>query len=237
MYSFRKLKTANKKAWQEITANLTAYLTSLARIQRYTDMKKLSLVFFLAITLAGCGLNKQARQIEALEKCTYEISSADSIYIAGRDVSKLIENRTLELRNVPELALALFRKNIPLKARVNLTINNPTAVEAAINEFEYIVLIKNQEIANGFVNQKVSVAPGESVSVPVRVNSNIYSFLTNGKTMEEIMDFVRGGNTGATERKGVVTIKIKPTIEVGGKMVKYPGYISIDKEVSSKILF
>ncbi|MGB4399822.1 MAG: LEA type 2 family protein [Daejeonella sp.] len=200
-------------------------------------MKRLSLILLLAITMAGCGLNKQARQIEALEKCTYEISSADSVYIAGRDVSKLIKDRTLELRNVPELALALFRRNIPLKARVNLTINNPTATEAAINAFEYIVSIKNQEIANGFVNQKVSVEPGGSVTVPVRVNSNIYSFLSNGRTMEEILDFVRGGESGAAERKGVVTIKIKPTIDVGGKLVKYPGYISIDKEVSSKILF
>ena len=190
-----------------------------------------------AIFLAGCGLNKQARQIEALEKCTFEIGSADSIYLAGRDVSKLIKNRTFELSNVPELAFALFRKNIPLKAKVNLKIDNPTSNPAAINQFEYIVLIKNQEIANGFVNQKVSIKPGGTAMVPVRVNSNIYSFLSNGKTMEEILDFIRGGESGASERKGVVTIKIKPTIEVGGKLVKYPGYITIDKEVSSKILF
>lgn len=200
-------------------------------------MKRLSIILLFAMFLAGCGLNKQARQIEALEKCTYEITSADSIYLAGRDVTKLVKNRTLELRNVPELALALFRKNIPLKARVNLTITNPTATEAAINQFEYIVLIKNQEIANGFVNQKVSIQPGGTTTVPVRVNSNIYSFLSNGKTMEEILDFVRGGESGASERKGVVTIKIKPTIDVGGKLVQYPGYITINKEVSSQILF
>lgn len=190
-----------------------------------------------AVAMASCGLNKQARQIEALEKCTYEISSADSVYVAGRDVSQMLKNRTLELRNVPELALALFRKNIPLKARVNLKIDNPTSTEAAINQFEYIVLIKNQEIANGFVNQKVIIQPGGTTTVPVRVNSNIYSFLSNGKTMEEILDFIRGSESGASERKGIVTIKIKPTIDVGGKLVKYPGYITIDKEVSSKILF
>ncbi len=200
-------------------------------------MKRMIIFCLAAILVAGCGLNKQARQIEALEKCTYEISSADSIYLAGRDVSALVKNRNFNLSNVPELALALFRKNIPLKARVNLKISNPSANEAAINQFEYIVLIKNQEIANGFVNQKVVVEPGGTTVVPVRVNSNIYSFLSNGKTMEEILDFVRGGESGAAERKGVVTIKIKPTIDVGGKLVKYPGYITIDKEVSSKILF
>lgn len=200
-------------------------------------MKRIIIFCLAAIVITGCGLNKQARQIEALEKCTYEISSADSIYLAGRDVSQLVRNRNFSLNNVPELALAIFRKNIPLKARVNLKISNPSSSEAAINQFEYIVLIKNQEIANGFVNQKVSVEPGGTTIVPVRVNSNIYAFLSNGKTMEEILDFVRGGESGAAERKGVVTIKIKPTIDVGGKLVKYPGYITIDKEVSSKILF
>ena len=200
-------------------------------------MKKLILICSVALFAASCGLNKQAKQIEALEKCKYGISSADSIFIAGRDVTKMIREKTLKLSNIPELALALIRKNIPLKARVNLTIHNPTAHSAAINQFEYIVLIKGQELANGFVNQKVNIEPEGTTSVPVRVNSNIYSFLANGKTMDEIIDFLRGAGSGAAEKKGMVTIKIKPTIEVGNKLVKYPGYITIDKEVSSNILF
>ena len=200
-------------------------------------MKRLVLLGMVALFVSGCGLNKQARLLEAFEKCTYEINSADSVYVAGRDVSKLIRNRTFELRNIPELALALFRRNIPLSAKVNLTINNPTSRTAAINQFEYIVLIKGQELANGFINQRVSIEPGGTTTVPVRVNSNIYYFLSNGKTMEEVIDFLRGGESGATEKKGMVSIRIKPTIEIGNKLVKYPGYISIDKEISSKILF
>ena len=200
-------------------------------------MKRLVLLGMVALFASGCGLNKQARLLEAFEKCTYEINSADSVYVAGRDVSKLIRNRTFELRNIPELALAVFRKNIPLSAKVNLTINNPTSHTAAINQFEYIVLIKGQELANGFINQRVSIEPGGTTTVPVRVNSNIYSFLSNGKTMEEVIDFLRGGESGAAEKKGMVTIRIKPTIEMGNKLVKYPGYITIDKEISSKILF
>jgi LEA14-like dessication related protein len=200
-------------------------------------MKRIIILCLAAISVAGCGLNKQARQLEALEKCSYEISSADSIYLAGKDISAFVKNGDFNLSNMPELALALFRKNIPLKARVNLKITNPSAQAAAVNQFEYIVLIKDQEIANGFVNQKVTIEPGSITTVPVRVNSNIYSFLSNGKTMEEILEFMRGGESGATERKGVVTIKIKPTIDVAGKLVKYPGYITVNKEISSKILF
>lgn len=200
-------------------------------------MRNISLIILIACLASACGLNKQARQIEALEKCTYEISSVDSIYLAGRNITRMVQSKSLEIKNIPELAIAMIRKNIPLKAKVNLQISNPTSELAAINQFDYIILIKNQELANGFVNNKTVIEPGSSTTVPVQVNSNIYSFLSNGKTMEEILDFLRGGEAGAAERKGIVTIKIKPTIDVGGKLVKYPGYITIDKEISSKILF
>ena len=191
----------------------------------------------LALLLAGCGLNKQAHQIKALKNCVYEIQSADSIYIAGRDVSKLIKNKAFELNNIPELAMALFSKNIPFSANVNLNIKNPGPKTASINQFEYIILLKDQELATGFVNQKVSVKPNESNTIPVRVNSNIYSFLSNGKTIQELIAFMNGGKTESTEQKGILTIKIRPSFEIGKNLVKYPGYITIEKEISSKILF
>lgn len=200
-------------------------------------MKNSTCIILLSMLLSACGINKQANQIQTLEKCIYEISSADSMYIAGRDVSKLVNNKTINLNSMPEIALGYFRKDIPLKARINLKIKNPTQQLAAINRFEYLVLIKGQQLAAGSVNQMVSVAPGDSLTVPVNVNANIYQILSNGKTMQQIMEFIQGGNDSSTEKKGVVTLKIKPTISVGDKLVNYPGYITIEKEVSSKILF
>ncbi len=51
----------------------------------------------------------------------------------------------------------------------------------------------------------------------------------------DIGDFLSSASRG-TEKKGMVTLKIKPSILIGGNLVKYPGFITIDKEVSSKIL-
>ena len=200
-------------------------------------MKNLICLVLISVFLFSCGINKQANQIQTLEKCIYEISSADSIYIAGRDVSKLINNNSINLSSMPEIALGYFRKDIPLKARINLKIKNPTQQLAAINRFEYLVLIKGQQLANGMVDQKVSIEPGDSIIGPVSLNANIYRILSNGKTMQQIVEFMRGGNDSATEKKGVVTLKIKPTISVGKNLVNYPGYITVEKEVSSKILF
>lgn len=200
-------------------------------------IKKLIWLSCLALTMSGCGINNQAKQLQTLEDCIYEIRSADSIYVAGKDVSKMISNNAINISSMPEFAWAYLQKDIPLKARINLKIKNPTKQDAAINRFEYLVLVKGQQLANGIVAQKVSIAAGDSITVPVSVNSNIYQILSNGNTMQEIVAFMKGGNDSATERKGIVTLKIKPSISIGNNLVNYPGYITIEKEISSKILF
>jgi len=197
-------------------------------------MKKYILICIFGIIASSCGISKK---IDILEKCNYSIKSADSVYLAGKDISKLVKNKTFDLSSAPGLALAMFRKNIPLSANVKLSINNPTSKTASINQFDYIILIKGQELASGSVDRKISVESGATTIVPVQINSNIYSFLSNGKTMEELVTFLGGAESGAGEKKGLVTIKIRPGFIVGNKLIKYPGYISIDKELSSKILF
>jgi hypothetical protein len=194
-------------------------------------MKKIVWICFAVITILGCGVNRQAQQIKALEKCTYRVVSASNISVSGTDVKRLINNQDINLASLPALAFGLLRKDVPLRATLNLEITNPSGSLAAINQFEYKVLINNQELVNGFVDQQVSIAGGQSVVVPVAVNLNIYQFISNAKVMNEISDFIHGG-----DRKGLVTLKIRPSIMVGSTLVKYPGYISIDKEFSSKVL-
>ncbi|MNY56969.1 hypothetical protein D3C86_1931040 [compost metagenome] len=65
---------------------------------------------------------------------------------------------------------------------------------------------------------------------------NVYPFVSNSKVMGEIAEFLKGGKNGGPEKKGILTLKIRPSIKVGNTLVKYPGFITVDKEVSSKIL-
>lgn len=198
-------------------------------------MRKILLVCLMAIGLAGCGINKQAQQIKALERCKYRVTSADEITLAGADVKKMILNQDINLSSLPGLALGLLRQDIPLRARLNLEVKNPSGNDAAINQFEYKILINRQELASGFVNQEVNIAAGQSTVVPVDMEANIYPFISNSKVMEEITEFIQSGKNGP-EKKGILTLKIRPSIKVAGGLVKYPGFITIDKEVSSKIL-
>lgn len=199
-------------------------------------MKKVLLLCLTAIVISSCGINKQAQQIKALEKCTYRITSADQITLGGADVKKMVTNQDINLGSLPGLALGLLRKDVPLRARLNLEVKNPTGNDASINEFEYKILINRQELATGFVNQALNVAAGQTSTVPVDMEINVYPFVSNSKVMGEITDFLKGGKNGGPEKKGILTLKIRPSIKVGGTIVKYPGFITVDKEVSSKIL-
>lgn len=199
-------------------------------------MKKILLLCLATVVISSCGINKQAQQIKALEKCRYKITSADQVTLGGADVKKMIINQDINLASLPGLALGLLRKDVPLRARLNLEVQNPTGDDASINEFEYKILINKQELATGFVNQALNVAAGRSATVPVDMEVNVYPFISNSKVMGEISDFLKSGKNGGPEKKGILTLKIRPSIKVGNTLVKYPGFITIDKEVSSKIL-
>lgn len=194
--------------------------------------KYILLLVILSVFATACGVNKQTRELKALEDCKYNINSADSVYIAGIALKDFTTAKDFNLAKYPSIALGLLRKNIPIEGNVNLQITNPTSRQASINQFEYLILIKGKEIANGFVNQKVSVGAGSSTTVPIALKANIYSLLADEKIRNEILNFL---NTDK-EQKGLVTLKIKPSIALGQKLIKYPGYISIDKELSNKIL-
>jgi LEA14-like dessication related protein len=198
-------------------------------------MKKSILGCLIVFTMFGCGVNKQAQQIKALEKCTYKILSASQVTVGGTDIKNIVNMENINLASLPGLAFGLLRKDVPLRGKLNLEITNPTGDDASINEFEYKVLVNNQELATGFINQLVSVAAGNKTVVPVDVNLNAYQFLSNKKVMDDVRKFLQAGS-GDQEQKGLLTLKIKPSIRVGGALVKYPGFITIDKEISSKIL-
>jgi len=199
------------------------------------NMKKTILLCILAISIFGCGINKQAQQIKALENCTYKIKNVNQITLAGSDLGRLINQQDFNLASLPGVALGLLRKDIPLRANLNLEITNPSGNLAAINQFEYKILVNNTDLAEGIVNQAVSIPQGQTVTVPVQMSSNIYGLISNGNVLNDIVKAAQKG-AKSDDKLGLLTIKIKPTIMIGNTPVKYPGYITINKDISSKIL-
>ena len=203
-------------------------------------MKKL--VFFVAISafallFSQCTVNRQISQAKALGDCKFNIVSADSVYLSGIDIRKLRNMEDLNPMRYPQIAAGLLSKSIPLSARLNIDITNPTNKVAAINQLEYKIQLADQELFNGFINQRIEVAPGGGTTrIPIKLNANAYQLLTDDKTRTAFTDLVRNMSGTNNAKPSVLTIKIKPTLALGDKKIDYPGYITINQEVTNKIL-
>lgn len=207
-------------------------------------MKKAYWSLVIAIScfavLAGCGVSKQVSEAKTFGECKYDIGSVDSVYIAGIDIREFRNIRSfedLDLARYPRLAVALFRKDIPLKLNVNLDITNPTKKRAAIKQLEYKVLLSKSEIFNGYLNQLIEVMPGTgSTRVPIKLSTNVYQLINNDETRDEFINLVQSltGKSNATPSKFVV--KVKPTLDLAGQQLNYPGYITFEKEITAQMI-
>lgn len=197
----------------------------------FTAISRIILYAFPFIFLQSCGIKDQAEQLKALENCTFSISSADSIYLADTDVSRLVRSGGLNLAATPRLMMAFMQQKVPLKARINVQIQNPGDADAGINEFEYKLLVKDTELTSGYYNKHISVAKeGGTVLVPFWINTDVYPLLSKPENQKAISDFFSAN----AEKTTVVTFKIKPSFMAGNEKISYPGFISISKEISNK---
>ena len=205
-------------------------------------MKKSALFLLLALPALfyACGVSRQIGEAKALGDCKYNIVSADSMLVAGYDVREFKNIRNIEDINplkYPRLAAGILARNIPFGTRINLQITNPTLKLAALNQLEYRVLLAGKELANGFINQRIEVpSAGGKTIVPVHLKTNAYDLVTDPATRDAFTNLMRNlsGDKSSTPTK--VTIKIKPTIDMFNKAVNYPGYITIEQELTSNML-
>lgn len=203
-------------------------------------MRKISLfaAFVLAIVVFNrCAVTKQISEAKTLGDCKYNIASADKITLAGIDVQQFKNMQDFDLSKSPRLALALLSKDVPLNVRLNLDVTNPTKQLAGINQFEYKVLLAENEIFTGFWDQRIDVQPnGGTTRVPMQLTTNAYHLLTDAKTRDSFVAMIENLSGKANTQPTKLVIKLKPTLGIGNSQVNYPGYITIEKEVTAKML-
>lgn len=184
------------------------------------------IVLVCCFVLLSCGFNNQKEELETLGKCEFNLHKIQSFTIAGTSVSSLIENKNFDFAKMPQFLLGFMNKDLPLDAVLDVEIKNPTAKNAAINQFDYIVLFEGVEIANGTVDKPINAAANKTTVVPVQVKGDVYDLITtNG---DRFLNFLKGN----ADAKATVTFKIKPTIRIAGQPVKSPTYFSFDKQIT-----
>lgn len=197
-------------------------------------MIRVFIYFVVLIGLSACDVNKQINEIKTLGKCEFAIASIEKIEVGGNDLKGIVQKGEINLANVPALALGFLSRNIPLKTNFILKITNPTENKAAINQFDYILLINQQQLVEGTIYDKIEVLPDQDVFVPLEFSFNIYEFLANEAIRKDIQEFIKASRSSET-KTAHLTIKIKPGILIGKQLIKYPSFISIEKTLNNNV--
>src|SRR5690606_18000209 len=190
----------------------------------------------VAISFAGCGVDQQAKALRALEQCQYTFVSVDSVYLAGTDVNKLVANGRVDISRLPGVPLGFLNRDIPLSGILNLRITNPTTNLAGIQQFAYKIAVEGREVLEGTSDLPIEVPAGETVTVPVKLQTNVYRFLSDQQTLQKLLAFIQSARDGAADEKVNLTFSIKPTLALGNKQLNYPCYIRVDKQVDASVL-
>lgn len=190
----------------------------------------LLVVSFVGYFFAGCASLNPVAQIDALKNYNYQVQSVSDMRVGGRPATELLSANNSSLSALPGLALGLLRKDLALEARVNMQVSNPTNQATSINAFKYLIEIQGKPFFEGTVNQMIRLATGESTVVPLTFKANLFGVTDEGTGIERVLSdvFTREGN-------GAVVLKIKPSINIGGSSVYYPGYITVDKDLMKSV--
>jgi LEA14-like dessication related protein len=190
------------------------------------------LVVLLLSFLGSCGLNRQVREMRTLADCEFRYEGLERASLAGVDVLRVAGTGDLEAGEAAVLFAALALGRLPLDLTVRVGVRNPNETAAAVNRLDWVLLIDDIEMGAGAVTDRVEIAPrGGAAVVPVHFSTELVSAFS-GQSGESLIAFALN-LAGGGDRPSRVTVRIKPTVTVGGKAVQVPGTITLNQEFSS----
>ncbi|MFD1872525.1 LEA type 2 family protein [Hymenobacter bucti] len=181
-------------------------------------------------SLSQCGIQEQVQQAKAFKNVDVRLASVDQATVGGVNVLNMRQAGDLGTAERALLAAAATAGNLPLRMRVNLEFRNPNSETAALNEFDYIALIDDKEVAKGHTTQRIEVpANGGLVTAPIEVQSDLRKVMGE-QSGESLANFALG-LTDRDRQPLRFTLKLKPTfITSSGKRISPPGYSKVEKE-------
>ncbi len=192
-------------------------------------VKKVFVILLLSVLFSGCEILQQVQQIQSFTKCEFKMDKVHNVELAGINFDRVSSWSDLNFMQLANITTALAKPTFPLELTIDVVSRNPNPIDASMQKMQWILLVENEEITRGSVNQKVYVgANGGSAVVPVNVQVDLKKALS-GKSGDAILKFAQS-MAGVTNDPGKITLKVKPSIDIRGFVLDYPGYISLNKE-------
>ena len=194
-------------------------------------MKKLLLVLLSAVFL-GCGVARQIQEAKNFAKCEFRIRSVEGTRLGDVKIQNVKSLKDLSMKKAAEIAMVLGSDKIPLSFTLNLQAKNPNAETASMNKLEWILFIDEHEMVAGVLDQKVEITQNQVAEIPIVISADLREAL-RGKSRDAIVNLafnVAGQGDNPTH----ILLKVKPSIEIAGYIIQYPGYIDVKMDFTAE---
>ncbi len=197
---------------------------------KYSNYLKRLLIFAsILIIVPGCSI---LTELTSLTKCEFSFHSAQDPSVAGINIQNKHSFSDFNFLDGQAVLSNLLKKTLPFSITANVEVKNPGVSTAAVNTIQWIAFIDDIQIAQGTISERVEVAPNGGTSIiPIRIRTDLFEYLKgdNPRTMLNFaLNVVDAGNQPTR-----LSMKIKPSVLIGGQSLLYPGYFTIQKEFRS----
>ena len=192
-------------------------------------MKKIIPVLLILASLSGCSI---LSELTALSRCEYKFHSAQDPVIAGIDMTRVRDYSDLTFMDAQRVGASIIQKRLPFGITANVEVYNPGPVKAAVNYIDWIAFIDEVQVATGRIERRIEIAPNGGTSIiPVRIETDLFDYL-EGDSPKTMLNF--GLNLiDAGGQPTRLSMKIKPSVYIGGTLIPAPDYFTISKEFKS----
>ncbi len=172
------------------------------------------------------------QQMVTFTKCEFKMNSLTDTRLVGINIQNKKSFSDLSFLDAATATKTLFGGGLPLTFNLNIETKNPNTSTASMQKMEWILFIDDIKITTGILNQQISIPPGGTQNIPIAIKLDLKE-LFNNKTKSALLNF--GFNLAdAGDYPTRVKLDIKPTINVAGIPIEYPGYFSLKKDFGSQ---
>ena len=192
-----------------------------------SKIKKTLIILFVMIGLSSCELLNQFAQMANFANCKFNFDSVDHIEMLGIDLHKGMTKSDLNITQLAQLTTSLLSKKLPVTFNVNVGVDNPNSIAAAMAKMDYIISLNGKEVISTTLNKSINVPANGNSVVTIPITTDLFQ-LFSGESADAIVNLAFK-LAGASSDPVNVGLKVKPYITINGQQLAYPDYLTMNK--------
>ena len=192
-----------------------------------SKIKRTLIILFVALGLSSCDLLTQVAQMANFANCTFDFNSINKIQMLGVNLSKGMTKDDLNATQLLNLANALMKRELPVTFNVNLDVENPNSIAAAMSKMDYIVSLNGKQVISTTMSNSINVPAKSKNTITIPVTTDLFQ-LFSGESADAILNMAFK-LAGASSDPVKLGLQVKPYITINNQQLAYPNYITINK--------